>query len=72
MEQIVITCENCYTDISYRTNAEDYRLHLTSAIKPAAHAHTVTPHTNDRVQDPLPKTVHFCDFGCLKHWLNAA
>lgn len=71
MEEIIYTCESCQKDITYRTNAEDYRLHLMSGIKKQAHHHTPTPHTDDRVLDPLPKAAHFCDFECLKDWLDA-
>ena len=67
MKDIKITCDECGLDLtSVESGSNEYRLlldcqliHNTSTFRYAMMSYP-----------PLKRSHHFCDFDCLKKWLN--
>lgn len=60
-----VTCDGCDSDLTTRTNSEDYRLVLANESKPGSGSgfYTCMP-----ISPSLRRSHHFCDLNCLDHW----
>lgn len=67
MRQATVTCDQCGCDLTTTTNAEGYRISLSS--EPIPHAGGFATLVKRYPQFDTPK--HFCGVECLGGWVRA-